>query len=164
MPVASRRTKIVATLGPSTEDPAVLRAVLEAGTDVVRLNGAHGTPAAHARAAELGRAAAADQGRELEVLVDLPGPKLRVGPVPGGEIELETGTTFSLGSGGRPAPEDGVSTNVPDIGLLVDVGTEVWLADGEILLEVRAVETDRTVTEVVRGGVLRSGKGLAVPG
>ncbi|MGH2783325.1 MAG: pyruvate kinase, partial [Thermoleophilaceae bacterium] len=70
-----RRTKIVATLGPSTEDLVSIRAVLAAGADVVRLNGAHGTPATHARAIDLARRAARELGRNLGVLVDLPGPK-----------------------------------------------------------------------------------------
>ena len=142
----------------------MLRAVLEAGADLVRLNGAHGTPVTHARAAELARAIAGDLGRELTVLVDLPGPKLRIGKVPDDEIELATAARFSLTSAGTQPSEPGVTTNVPDIGALVDVGDEVWLADGEILLEVMAVDRDGAVTEIVRGGVLRSGKGLAVPG
>jgi pyruvate kinase len=163
VPVVKRRTKIVATLGPSTEDPASLRAVVEAGTDVVRLNGAHGTPASHAVAADRARAAAAELGRNLGVLVDLPGPKLRIGGVPGDEIELEAGATFALTSEGEPPSEPGVTTNVPGIGRFVDVGDVVWLADGEILLDVQKVHGDRVVTEVVRGGVLRSRKGLALP-
>jgi len=158
-----RRTKIVATLGPGTEDPASLRAVVEAGTDVVRLNGAHGTPATHAVAADGARAAATELGRNLGALIDLPGPKLRIGEIPGDEIELEAGAAFALTSEGEPPSEPGVNTNVPGLGRFVDVGEAVWLADGEILLEVQKVEGDRLLTEVVRGGVLRSRKGFALP-
>ena len=159
-----RRTKIVSTLGPSTEDPATLRAVLDAGTDVVRLNGAHGTPAAHARTADVARAAAAELGRNVGVLVDLPGPKLRIGEVHGDEVELDVGTTFWLASAGEQPPGPGVTTNVPELGDLVDVGDVAWLADGEIVLEVEEVSGDSLGTKVVRGGTLRSRKGLALPG
>ena len=153
----------MATLGPSTEDRAALRGVLDAGADVVRLNGAHGTPATHTRAAESARALAGELGRTIGLLVDLPGPKLRIGEVPGDEIELEAGEEFTLTSQGVPPPEAGVSTNVPDLGRLVAVGDAVWLADGEIVLEVQTVGGERVETRVVRGGTLRSRKGLAVP-
>jgi pyruvate kinase len=159
-----RRTKIVATLGPSTEDRESIKAVLAAGADVVRLNGAHGTPAAHARAAELARDAAQELGRNLGVLVDLPGSKLRIGKVPGDELELEAGQTLVLTAAGEPAQERALATNVPDLPELVSVDDPIWLADGEIVLATKALGAGAVVTEVVRGGTLRSRKGLAVPG
>ncbi|HEX6310409.1 MAG TPA: pyruvate kinase [Acidimicrobiia bacterium] len=159
-----RRTKIVATLGPSTDDAGSIGAVLEAGADVVRLNGAHGTPAFHTRVAELARDAARGLGRTVGVLVDLPGPKLRVGEVPGDAVELAAGTTFTLASAGADPGGAGVSTNVPDLPALAGIGDPIWLADGEIVLTVRGVTAGGVVTEVVRGGTLRSRKGLALPG
>lgn len=159
-----RRTKVVATLGPSTQDAASIRSVLDAGADVVRLNGAHATTEWHARTADLARRAARDLGRNLGVLVDLPGPKLRIGEVPDGEIELAAGETFVLMPAGERPAERGAETNVPDLPGLVSVGDPVWLADGEIVLEVERAEAGVVVTEVVRGGILRSRKGLALPG
>src|SRR5690349_4031584 len=85
-----RRTKIVATVGPATDGPDALKALLDAGVDVVRLNAAHGTPEVHAAHAAAARAAAAALDRTVGVLVDLPGPKLRTGPVVNDEVELRT--------------------------------------------------------------------------
>src|SRR4051812_42290523 len=91
-----RRTKIVSTIGPATSAPEAMRALLEAGADVVRLNAAHGTADVHTERAALARDTAAALGRVVGVLVDLPGPKLRTGPVVGDEVELPTGATFTL--------------------------------------------------------------------
>ena len=83
-----RRTKIVATIGPATSEPDALKALLHAGVDVVRLNAAHASPEVHAEHAATARAAAAALDRTVGVLVDLPGPKLRTGPVVNDEVEL----------------------------------------------------------------------------
>src|SRR6266436_363465 len=91
-----RRTKIVATVGPATAHPETMRALLAAGADVVRLNAAHGTADVHAQRATMARDAAATLGRAVGVLVDLPGPKMRTGPVVGDEIELEAGRALTL--------------------------------------------------------------------
>src|SRR6185503_20480698 len=93
-----RRTKIVATVGPATSLPATMRALLEAGADVVRLNAAHGGAEVHAERAALARDTGAALGRAVGVLVDLPGPKMRTGPVVGDEIQLETGSRLTLTS------------------------------------------------------------------
>jgi pyruvate kinase len=165
-----RRTKIVATLGPATEGADAIGAVLDAGADVVRLNGAHGTPEWHERTARRARAAAEAAGRDVGILVDLPGPKLRIGAVPGDEIELRAGDAFGLTAAVAPPRGRGddlsVTTNVPDLAALVRVGDPVWLADGEIVLTVKQCDkaAGHVVTEVVRGGTLRSGKGMVLPG
>src|SRR3974377_1433390 len=91
-----RRTKIVATVGPATSSPDALRALLGAGADVVRLNAAHGAAAIQGERAPLARATAARIGRVVGVLVDLPGPKLRSGPLAGDEVELVAGHVFTL--------------------------------------------------------------------
>ena len=102
-----RRTKIVATLGPATDDPAVLEEMVRAGVDVVRLNFSHGVVADHARRVELVREAARRAGRYVGVLGDLQGPKIRIDRFAAGKIELRDGAEFTL-----------------DASLAVDAGTE----------------------------------------
>ncbi len=157
-----RRTKIVATIGPATSTPETMRALLDAGVDVVRLNAAHGTADIPARAA-LARDTAADLGRAVGVLVDLPGPKLRTGPIAGDEVELLTATPFTLVAAPVEGDETHVSTTVPELAQWVDPGDEVYLADGAIVLRVVAIDGADVRCEVVRGGVLRSRKGMHVP-
>lgn len=158
-----RRTKIVATVGPATAGPETMRAVLEAGVDVVRLNAAHGDRRSHAAAAALARDVARTVGRVIGILVDLPGPKLRTGDVEGGVATLADGARFTLLS--RPVAGDAtqVSTTVPDLARWVRPHDTVYLADGAIALEVVEVDGDDVVTEIVRGGELRPRKGMHVP-
>src|SRR4051812_13042391 len=110
-----RRTKIVSTIGPATSTPDALRALLDAGVDVVRLNAAHGTADVHIERAALARAIAADLGRAVGVLVDLPGPKLRTGPVAGNEVELSAGGVFTLSSSPVEGDATRASTTVPEL-------------------------------------------------
>src|SRR5688500_9278515 len=93
---AMRSTKIVATIGPASQEADVLTAMVEAGMDVARLNFAHGTPEQHAETAARIRTAAERAGREIAILGDLPGPKLRIGPVSGGVAELARGSRVVL--------------------------------------------------------------------
>jgi pyruvate kinase len=158
-----RRTKIVATIGPATSTPGALRALIDAGADVVRLNAAHGSVEVHTERAAAARAAAAEVGRVVGVLVDLPGPKLRSGPVLNDEIELHAGTAFVLTAASIEGDESRVSTTVPELARWVRAGDDIFLADGAIVLRVDRVEGDDVVCEVVRGGILRSRKGMHVP-
>lgn len=156
-----RRTKIVATIGPATSEPAPMRALLEAGVDVVRLNAAHGEIDAHAAAARQARRLAAELGRTVGVLVDLPGPKLRTGLVHDDAIELRAGEPFVLGgSDDVVGDEERVGTTIPDLARWIRPGDDVFLADGAIVLKVVRVDGDRVVCEIVRGGTLRSRKGM----
>src|SRR5215470_5535161 len=135
-----RRTKIVATIGPATSTAESMRELLDAGVDVVRLNAAHASVDVHAERAAMVRATAADLNRVVAVLVDLPGPKIRSGPLQNDEVELTTGATFTLVS----APVDGdathVSTTIPELARWVGPGDDVFLADGAIVLRVSHVE------------------------
>ena len=158
-----RRTKIVATIGPATSEPDALEALLDAGVDVVRLNAAHGTPDVHAERAASARAAAAALDRTVGVLVDLPGPKLRTGPVVGDEIQLRTDSRFVLSAAPVEGDEHRVSTTIPDLARWVRPGDEVFLADGAIVLSVVQIDGDDVACKVVRAGVLRSRKGMHVP-
>jgi pyruvate kinase len=158
-----RRTKIVATIGPATSEPASMTSLIRAGVDVVRLNASHGTLEQHAANARQARAIAADLGRAIGVLIDLPGPKLRSGDVVAGEVELISGQAFDLRSNDSIGDTSGVSTTLPELGSWLAPGDEVFLADGEIVLEVTAVHNQDVATTVRRGGTLRSRKGMHVP-
>ena len=158
-----RRTKIVATLGPATREPSTLRPLLEAGVDVVRLNLAHADPATHAETARSVREQSKSLDREVAILADLPGPKMRTGALPGGEISLEPGQEFVLYGTEREGGSEGVSTSVDSFARLVDPGDEIFLADGAIILRVTSIEGTDVHTTVIRRGLLRSRKGMHVP-
>ena len=158
-----RRTKIVATIGPATRDPEKLHALIAAGVDVVRLNFAHDTIEHHAKVARDAREAAADQNRIIGVLADLPGPKMRTGPFKGGQAELVTGDHFTLVPGEVEGDSEQGSTSVDNLAELVDEEDEIYLADGEVVLKVTDIDGDKVETEIVRGGVVRSRKGMHLP-
>jgi pyruvate kinase len=157
-----RRTKIVATLGPATDDPAVLERMVSEGLDVARINASHGTQADHARRMEQVRAAARAAQRSVGVLMDLGGPKIRIEGFRNGPIRLEDGQPFdldtALGSKEGTVSEVGVAYQ----GLPGDVsaGDVLLLADGQIVLDVNAVERTRIKCRVRVGGELSDRKGL----
>ncbi|HEX2295356.1 MAG TPA: pyruvate kinase, partial [Actinomycetota bacterium] len=155
--------KIVATVGPASRSRGVLRELVAAGVDVVRLNLAHPSPEAHAQAARIAREEAAAAGRVVAVLADLPGPKIRTGPVVGGEVLLEAGGALDLTTEAVEGDEHRVTTSLAALPEIVTRGDQVFLADGEIVLEVVAAEGTEVRTNVVRGGVLRSRKGMHLP-
>ena len=161
---ATRSTKIVATIGPSSREPVVLEQMIHAGMDMARLNFAHGDPVEHAETAQLIRAAAERAGREVAILGDIPGPKLRIGPVGGdGVAELGRGTSVVL-----TADEvDGSSERLPvawrGFSELVDEGDVLYLADGAVRLRVSHVAGSDVVTQVEVGGSVASRQGLNLP-
>jgi len=157
-----RRTKIVATVGPASWGPGVLEQMIAAGADVFRLNFSHAGPDKQAQTIEAIRAAAVSIGREVAVLGDLPGPKLRIGELRDDFAELETGMHVTLTptvvEGDReriPVPAQGVS------GLREN--QLVYLADGAIRLRVRDPDSDGIACEVEVGGTLSSHKGMNIP-
>ncbi len=158
-----RRTKIVATLGPASSDSDTLFALLSAGADVVRLNLAHADPDTHRTTARRVREQAQRLDKEVGVLADLPGPKMRSGVIRGDEVSLEPGNAFTLFAEPREGDATGVSTTVDDLAALVEIGEEIFLADGAIILKVTSVDGGDVRTEVVRRGLLRSRKGMHVP-
>src|SRR6187401_1135222 len=121
-----RRTKIVATVGPATSGPESMRAILAAGANVVRLNAAHGTGDVHAERAALAREIATALNRAVGVLVDLPGPKMRTGPVADDEIQLEIGHELTLTSAPIVGDATRVSTTLPELGRWVGPGDDVF--------------------------------------
>jgi pyruvate kinase len=127
----------------------------------VRLNLAHGGP--HEHNVKLAREAAADLGRAVGVLVDLPGPKMRTGPVVNDEATLEAGDHFTITKEELEGDSKKVSTSVEGLAEMVAPGGVIYLADGAIVLEVESTDDSDVHTSVVRGGVLRSRKGMHVP-
>ena len=158
-----RRTKIIATVGPASWDEGTLERLIEAGTDVLRLNFSHADPERHSRTIDSIREAAKQVGREVAVLGDLPGPKLRVGELRGDVAELETGMHVTLTP--REVEGDGETIPVSWPGVTSLHEDElVYLADGAIRLRVRDPEEAGVECEVEVGGTLSSHKGMNVPG
>lgn len=158
-----RRTKIVATIGPACDAPGVLESMVASGIDVARVNAAHATTAEmEVRIARI-RAAGEREGRHVGVLLDLPGPKVRLGDVRSGTV-LEQGADFALLAGDGPG--DAAAAHVTYEGLAGDVktGDRILLDDGSIELAVLETGAGRVLTRVLRGGALSGHKGVNVPG
>jgi len=157
-----RRTKILATLGPATDAPGVLEAVLRAGVNVVRLNFSHGGPEQHALRAEAVRTIAADIGREVGLLADFQGPKIRVERFAEGKVELHAGSPFTLVCRPDAPLGDATQVGMSYLGLVNDVqpGNILLLDDGMLSLQVDAIEGDLIRTTVLNDGVLSDRKGL----
>jgi pyruvate kinase len=162
MTLQRRRTKILATLGPATDAPGVLDAILRAGVDVVRLNFSHGDPSAQVARAEAVRAAAARVGTEVGILVDLPGPKIRIEKFANDKVKLRAGDTFTLVASEDAPPGDETQVGVSYLGLPGDVveGDVLLLDDGVVQLQVTAVQGERIVTTVLNDSELSNRKGL----
>ncbi len=162
-----RRTKIVATIGPASQDHDVLARMIEAGMDVARLNFSHGSLELHAENAQRVRDAASAAGRQVAILQDLPGPKLRVGAIDQGLADLKPGEKLVLLCGSTAVgDEHQLSVSWAGLAEAVDVGDVVYLADGKIRLRVGAVRGgEREVeTTVEVGGAVASRQGLNIPG
>jgi pyruvate kinase len=155
-----RTTELVCTIGPATA--ARVPELLAAGMDVARVNFSHGSARDHSRAVAAVREAARDAGRPVALMTDLPGPKVRLGPLRGGIVDLEAGASFVLRRDREPGDAAGAGTNHPRIAVDLRPGDPILLADGAA--ELRVVRSDEeVVTEVVRGGTIRSGAGVNVP-
>jgi len=157
-----RRTKIVATLGPATDRPGMLEKLIEAGLDAARLNYSHGEAADHARRAAAVRAAAAAAGREIGIIADLQGPKIRLECFAAGAIELVEGARFDIDAELAPHAGTALAVGVTYAELPGDVraGDILLVDDGRIVLEVRGVHGARIETRVVAGGPLSDHKGI----
>jgi pyruvate kinase len=164
----TRRTKIVATIGPASRDPEVLVRMVEAGMDVARLNFSHGTADEHAETARLVREAAGRAGRQVAILQDLPGPKLRIGPLVDGIAELKPGDnlTFVCGTNGFEGDARRMAITWAGLADTVDTGEIVYLADGAVRLRVTGTRpSDGEIdAEVEVGGAVASRQGLNIPG
>ena len=157
----SRATKIVATLGPSSNQPDILEKMIAAGVNVVRLNFSHGTAEDHIKLAGLVREAARCVGREIAIMADLQGPKIRVGKFTDGKVMLVAGEKFVLDAS-RTEPGDlkGVGLDYKELPRDVKAGDVLLLNDGLIVLTVDAVRGEQVHTTVKLGGVLSNNKGI----
>src|SRR3546814_9337053 len=163
LPPRSRKGRILATLGPASDSPEMIRALFVAGADAFRNNMSHGAHWDHAARIATIRALEKEFGRPTTILGDLQGPKLRVGTFERGLAVLETGAAFVLDS--DPAPGNATRVNLPhpEIYAALVPETRLLLDDGKMVLRVKKVEEDRIDTVVEVGGALSNRKGVNVP-
>lgn len=161
-----RLTKIVATLGPASSDEARIEELIAAGVDIFRLNFSHGSHERHAESVARIRRAAAKSGRQIGILQDLSGPKIRTGKLANGQpIELRTGDQLAIVTGDESVGGPGrVSTTFGDLGKAVRPGDRLLLDDGKIELRVESSDGKTVWTTVSNGGPLGEHKGINLPG
>ncbi|MCD6337983.1 MAG: pyruvate kinase [Verrucomicrobia bacterium] len=164
MRLPKHKTKIVATIGPASARPEVMRAMIEAGMSVARLNFSHGDFGTHARNIVALREAAVRVGRPLALLADLPGPKLRLGELNPPQIELRTGADYTLTA--KPILGDARRASVayPPLFRALRPGDLIYINDGLVALRVEETKPETAHCRVVNGGEIRSRKGLNAPG
>jgi len=159
-----RRAKIVATLGPATASYENLRKIIDAGVDVCRMNLSHGTYEVHEEIYNNVRQAAADSGRAVAVLVDLQGPKIRLGKFEGGPYELVEGDTLTITTEDILGTKELSSTTYKGLPGDVHPGDPLLIDDGKVALRVVSTDGTRVVTEVEIGGPISNNKGINLPG
>jgi pyruvate kinase len=159
-----RKAKIVCTLGPATSTPDQIRRLVDAGMNVARLNLSHGSHAEHERVYSLVRSASDATGHGVGIFADLQGPKIRLGKVAGGAVELEEGQTFTVTTREVPGDAQVCSTTYDGLCGDVTVGDEILIDDGKVRLEVTAVGDTDVETRVVVPGPVSDHKGINLPG
>jgi pyruvate kinase len=162
--IRSHRTRIVATLGPASRDPAMVEALARAGADVFRLNFSHGAHADHAASAAAVRAAETKIGRPLALLGDLQGPKLRLGVFAAGKVTLPTGGIYRLDLDPTAGDEARAPLLHPEIFFALKMGDTLLIDDGRVRLKLREKDRDGATFDVIQGGVISNRKGVNVPG
>jgi pyruvate kinase len=163
-PLGKVRTKIVATLGPSCRDPAILRRMILAGVDVVRLNFSHGTHDEHSAALRTVREVAQSLGRVIGVLQDLGGPKIRLGPIPGDVVECRLGGAFTLVTDRTGDDPHELTCTYRELPIDLKPGDSVLFADGAVIMNVVASGPDRAMLAVTLPGRLKARQGINLPG
>lgn len=164
LPSTARRTKIVCTLGPASDSPEMIDALIHAGMNVVRINCSHSTHERHAATISNVRKVASGLGVYIPILLDLSGPKMRIGGFAAGSVQVKTGDEFTLTT--REVDGDWREVEIKYPSLVTDVkeGDRIIMGDGEIELRVKSKTKADIVCEVVLGGELKSSKGINVPG
>lgn len=160
----ARRTKIVATIGPASSSKAILKRMIDAGMNVARLNFSHGSYDDHARTIALLREVAGEHDAPITLLQDLQGPKIRVGELPNGPIELEEGATVTLVPLDQVnAVPGGIGIDYPYLAEEAQPGLQILLDDGLLELRVESVTDAKVTCRVIQGGPLKSRKGVNLP-
>lgn len=161
-----RKTKIVCTIGPASDDLDTLRSLANAGMDVARLNFSHGVHEEHAERIRRIRAVAAECGKNIPIMLDTKGPELRIGAFESGSITLAPGDTFIITTQPLLGNSEIVSVNYPGLPILVSQGDKILLDDGQLEMEVRSVKGPAVECEVIVGeysatesGCLSQGEG-----
>jgi pyruvate kinase len=159
------RAKIIATVGPSTESPEMLEALIDAGMDCARLNFSHGNYDEYARVIGVIRDISTRLDRPVAIMQDLQGPRIRLGAIEGGAVELATGETVRVRAAEGQGTRAMLTTTYRELPHDVKKGDRILLDDGRLVLGVEEVESDDVVrTRVLEGGVLREKKGINLPG
>lgn len=165
-----RFARIVATLGPSCTSEAILQRLIEAGLDVARLNFSHGTAEEHAGRIAMVRSLSKRLGKPITILQDLQGPKLRVGTIPGGSLQLNAGDTIILCASeeailtSTPGSPIRIPFDVPEFSRAVRKDSHILLDDGHLEFQVTAIKGEDVEAQVLLGGMLSSHKGVNLPG
>jgi len=159
-----RRTKIVCTIGPATGSAAMIQRLIRAGMDVARLNLSHGTFSEHAGYIETIRKISRRTSIDVAILIDLPGPKYRIGRLKGGQAVLKKGSLVKLTTADLEGDSALIPVTLPNLPRDIKTGDNVILDDGDMELRVQAIAGDGVLCRVTVGGMLRQGRGLVVPG
>ncbi len=158
-----RKAKIIATLGPASSDPAMIRKLFEAGADVFRLNFSHGTKEDHKRRFDAIRALEAETKRPIGILQDLQGPKIRIGTLKAGPVMLVTGKTLEFRLDREPGDAESLALPHPEVFENMMPGHRIMIDDGKLQLEAVSCDKDRIRARVVVGGQLSDRKGVNLP-
>ncbi|HPD82989.1 MAG: pyruvate kinase [Alphaproteobacteria bacterium] len=159
-----RQTKIVATLGPASGSPEMMRALFEAGVDMFRLNFSHGSHEAHARNVETARALEKEFDRPIALLADLQGPKLRLGNFTNGSVDLMEGQDFRFDLDSKLGDETRVELPHPEVIEAMQIGDEILLDDGKVRAEITGKDKNSLSAKIISGSKLSNHKGFNIPG
>lgn len=159
-----RRTKIICTIGPASETPETITALIEAGMDVARLNLSHGESEAHWRRLRTINEISSSLNRIVAIMVDTRGPEVRIGSLGEGGLLLEEGTALILSTAPAAFAQGKIPVNYPLLHRDLAVGRLIYIDDGLITLQVEAITAGEIRCRVLQGGLLKSNKGLNLPG
>lgn len=159
-----RHTKIVATIGPSSDSPEMMLSLIRAGVDVARLNFSHGTHEEHRKRFQNIRDTAKQAGKFISIILDTKGPEIRLKTFSSGKVELLPGESFTLHAYDTPGDKQGVSISYPDLARDAQSGDKILVDDGLVELEVEQIRGADVVCRVIVGGELKDRKGVNIPG
>jgi pyruvate kinase len=160
-----RRAKIICTLGPASTNPATIRELMKKGMDVARLNCSHSSHEGLTKAVNLIREASVELARPVAILLDLQGPKIRIGHFPSGPVEVKSGARITITTKeDEPCTLERLSTTYKELAADVKIGDRILLDDGNVELRVLGKSNTEVETEVVFGGILSNHKGMNLPG